>query len=198
MAYRNEHYDSRPLVLAFRGLEEPQQEISEGRADRCRDTEYREEPFAICEIYPTRQQRSRKGKRSGCCKPFELERSIVWQTRIAIVPLWIARAAKITKDSSCESGSETIDDPRASPSDNACKTSPKVRAKPFAEVETVDTFPAAVRDVAGRWALVEADLDVVGRGDRPESSSNSPSSISNSIVKVFGDSEPRSEVDGAE
>ena len=101
-------------------------------------------------------------------------------------------AAKITNDSSCDSAPETTDDPRASPSDNACKTSPKVRVKPFPEVGILNASPTAVRDVAGRWALVEADLGVAGWGDRAESPSNSPSSTSasNSTVESFGEIGP--------
>lgn len=59
-------------------------------------------------------------------------------------------AKKITSDSSRELVSETIDDPKASPSDNACKTSPKVRVKPFPEVGTMKLSAAAVRGVVMR------------------------------------------------
>jgi len=102
------------------------------------------------------------------------------------------RAAKITNDSSCDFSPETIDDPRASPSDNACKTNPKVRVKPFPEVGILNASPVTVLGVAGRWALVEADLGVAGRGDRTESPSNSPSSTSasNSTVEAFGEIGP--------
>ena len=101
------------------------------------------------------------------------------------------RATKITSDSSREPGSETIDDPRASPSDNACKTNPNVRVKPLPEVGTAKLSALAVRGVVVRWALVEADLWEVGRGDRSESSSNSPNSTSasNSTVEAFGEGE---------
>ena len=59
VAYGNEHRDPRPVILAtVCGLEEPQEKVSEDRASRCGGTEYREELFAICPIYPTRQQRS--------------------------------------------------------------------------------------------------------------------------------------------
>ena len=89
----------------------------------------------------------------------------------------------MTNDSSCDCVSETIDDPRASPSDNACKTNPKVRVNPFPEVGILDPFPAAVRGVAGRWAPVEVDGWI-------ESPSNPPSSTSasNSTVETFGES----------
>ena len=194
MAYRNEHRDSRPVVLAsICGPEEPQEEIGEDSTDRCRCTEYREEPFAICAACPTRQQRGHEGQRSRRCMPFWLDRPITWKKRITIIPLWIMRAVKITNDSSCEPVSEAIEDPRASPSDNACRTNPKTRVKPFPEAGISNPSTTVVRGVVGRWALVEADLCVVAWGaDRPESSSGSPNSISasNSMVEAFGESKP--------
>ena len=98
----------------------------------------------------------------------------------------------MTDDSSCEPVSEAIDDPRASPSDSACKINPKVRAKPFPGVGILNPSTVADRGVVGRWALVEADLCMVARGDRPESSPGSPNSISasNSTVEAFGESKP--------
>jgi len=118
----------------------------------------------------------------------------------AVGALWIIRATKITNDSSREPVSETIDDPRARPSDNACKTNPKVRVKPLPEVGTLKLSAVAVRGVVVRWALVEADLCAVGRGDRPESSSSSPNSTSasNSTVESFGESEPEPCANGPE
>ena len=53
MTYGNEHCNSRPVILAsIRGLEEGQEKISEGRAGRCRGTEYHEELFAIRSVCP--------------------------------------------------------------------------------------------------------------------------------------------------
>ena len=73
MTYRNEHRDSRPVILpTIRGLEEPQEKVSEGRTSRCRGAEYREELSAIRTIHPTCQQRGCQCKCSGRCKPFEL------------------------------------------------------------------------------------------------------------------------------
>ena len=104
----------------------------------------------------------------------------------------------MTNDSSCEPSPEAIDDPRASPSDNACKTNPKVKVKPLPEVGILNPFPVAVRGVVGRWAPVEVDLDIVGWDDRPRSSSNSPNSISasNSTVEAFGEREPELGIGG--
>jgi len=106
----------------------------------------------------------------------------------------------MTDDSSCEPVSEAIDDPRASPSDSACKTNPKVRAKPFPGVGILNPSTVAVRGVVGRWALVEVDLFMVARGDRPESSPGSPNSISasNSTVEAFGESKPEPGMNGPE
>jgi len=74
VAYRNKHSNPRPVVLAsVRGLEEPQEEIGDGSAGRCRGAEYREELFAICPVCPTRQQRGREGERGGGCMPFQLD-----------------------------------------------------------------------------------------------------------------------------
>ena len=69
---------------------------------------------------------------------------------VAVVPLWIMSATKITNDSSRELASETIDDPKARPSDSACKTNPKVRVRPFPEVGTAKLSAAAVRGVVMR------------------------------------------------
>lgn len=193
MAYRNKHSNPRPVVLAsVCGLEEPEEEIGEGSAGRCRGAEYCEELFAICPVCPTRQQRGREGECSRRCMPFRLDMPAIGQKRIDVIPLWMIRAAKMTDDSSCEPAPEAIDDPRASPSDNACKTNPKVRAKPFPGVEILNPSGVAVRGVVGRWALVEADLCMVVRGDRPGPSPGSPNSTSasNSTVESFGESKP--------
>jgi hypothetical protein len=54
-----------------------------------------------------------------------------------------------------ECASATVVDPIASPPDNACKTSPKIRAESFPETETFDPSPLTVRVVAG--ALINKD-----------------------------------------
>lgn len=125
---------------------------------------------------------------------------VIRQTCVAITPLWIMRATKITNDSCCDPAPETIEDPRASPSDSACKTNPKVKVKPFPETRILCPSPVIVLGVPGRCAPVEIDLGVVGRGDRTDSPSNSPSSrsASNSTVEAFGESELESGMCGPE
>jgi hypothetical protein len=96
----------------------------------------------------------------------------------------------MTSERSWEPASETIDDPRASPSDNACKTNPKVRVKPFPKSGIPSPSPPVVRGVARRCALVDAGLGVGGWGGRV-GSSNPPNSTSasNSMIESFGDRE---------
>ena len=78
-----------------------------------------------------------------------------------------------------EDTSATKDDPIASPWDNACKTNPKVVAKPFPEVEIVDPSPVEVRIAGGCRLQV--------RADRPTSLSSA--SASKSKIETLGENE---------
>ena len=80
VAYRDEHRNSRPVVLAsIRRPKDPQEKVSESSAGWCRGAEYCEGFFAICAVYPVPQQRGRQGESCRCCVSFALKRPIIYQ-----------------------------------------------------------------------------------------------------------------------